>query len=126
MEAIRLGEGEHGRAQFTNRDRVVPASRRSFTDRVPVYPIVASFAGTLDGLSIEEYCTNVPRAITAMMNYYERYQPDVVLPYNDLAKEAEAFGCRVKYSCYVVPSIDEHGLTDDKSRLARLPTPCRY
>ncbi len=29
-----------------------------------------------------------------MMNYYERYQPDVVLAYNDLAKEAEAFGCR--------------------------------
>ena len=47
-----------------------------------------------------------PRAITAMMNYYERYQPDVVLAYNDLAKEAEAFGCRVKYSDYVVPSID--------------------
>ena len=41
-----------------------------------------------------------------MMNYYERYQPDVVLAYNDLAKEAEAFGCRVKYSDYVVPSID--------------------
>ena len=38
-----------------------------------------------------------------MMNYYERYQPDVVLAYNDLAKEAEAFGCRVKYSDYVVP-----------------------
>ena len=33
-----------------------------------------------------------------MMNYYERYQPDVVLAYNDLAKEAEAFGCGVKYS----------------------------
>src|SRR5438477_235396 len=61
-----------------------------------------------------------------MMNYYERYQPDVVLAYNDLAKEAEAFGCRVKYSDYVVPSIDAHVLNDDKTALARLPMPDPY
>jgi MtaA/CmuA family methyltransferase len=123
MEASRIWEVEHGRSQFTNRDRVVAAYRRSFADRVPVYPIVASFAGTLDGLSIEEYCTNVPKAIKAMLNYYERYQPDVLLAYNDLAKEAEAFGCRVKYSDYVVPSIDQHVLQDDKGKLAKLVMP---
>ncbi len=126
MEANRMWDVEKGRAQYTNRDRVVAAYKRSFADRVPVYPIVASFAGTLDGLSIEEYCTNVPRAITAMMNYYERFQPDVVLAYNDLAKEAEAFGCRVKYSDYVVPSIDQHVLADDKSLLASIAMPDPY
>src|SRR5258708_27438968 len=126
MEANRVWDTEKGKATYTNRDRVVAAYKRSFADRVPVYPIVASFAGTLDGLSIEEYCTNVPRAITAMMNYYERYQPDVVLAYNDLAKEAEAFGCHVKYSDYVVPSIDAHVLQDDKAKLARLPVPDPY
>ena len=119
-------DGNAGRSAYTNRDRVVAAYKRSFADRVPVYPIVASFAGTLDGLSIEEYCTNPTRAITAMMNYYERYQPDVVLAYNDLAKEAEATGCRVKYSDYVVPSIESHVLQDDKSLLARLPVPDPY
>ena len=126
MEASRIWDVEHGRSQFTNRDRVVAAYRRSFADRVPAYPIVASFAGTLDGLSIEEYCTVVPKAITAMLNYYERYQPDVVLAYNDLAKEAEAFGCRVKYSDYVVPSIDQHVLHDDKAKLAKLAMPDPY
>ena len=126
MEANRVWDAEKGKAAYTNRDRVVAAYKRSFADRVPVYPIVASFAGTLDGLSIEEYCTNVPKAITAMLNYYERYQPDVVLAYNDLAKEAEAFGCRVKYSDYVVPSIDQHVLQEDKTALARLPMPDPY
>src|SRR5205814_5050478 len=121
MEANRIWDVERGRAQFTNRDRVVAAYRRSFADRIPVYPIVASFAGTLDGLSIEDYCTDVQRAIKAMLNYYERYQPDVVLAYNDLAKEAEAFGCHVKYSDYVVPSIDRHVLHEDKAKLAKLP-----
>src|SRR5262245_65694068 len=57
-----------------------------------------------------------------MMNYYERYQPDVVLAYNDLAKEAEAFGCGVKYSDYVVPSIERHVL-EDKANLAHLKMP---
>src|SRR6195256_5198999 len=121
MEANRVWDTEKGKATYTNRDRVVAAYKRSFADRVPVYPIVASFAGTLDGLSIEEYCTDIPKAISAMMNYYERYQPDVVLAYNDLAKEAEAFGCRGKYSDYVVPSIDAHVLAEDKTALARLP-----
>jgi MtaA/CmuA family methyltransferase len=126
MEANRVWEAEQGRSSYSNRDRVVAAYKRSFADRVPVYPIVASFAGTLDGLSIEEYCTNPQRAIVAMMNYYERYEPDVVLAYNDLAKEAEAFGCRVKYSDYVVPSIDQHVLQEDKADLAKLAMPDPY
>jgi MtaA/CmuA family methyltransferase len=126
MEANRIWETEKGKGAYSNRDRVVAAYKRSFADRVPVYPIVASFAGTLDDLSIEEYCTNVPKAITAMLNYYERYQPDVVLAYNDLAKEAEAFGCRVKYSDWVVPSIDQHVLSDDKAGLAKLVMPDPY
>jgi MtaA/CmuA family methyltransferase len=126
MEANRIWDAAKGTASYTNRDRVVAAYKRSFADRVPVYPIVASFAGTLDGLSIEEYCTDPRRAITAMMNYYERYQPDVVLAYNDLAKEAEAFGCRVKYSDYVVPSIDQHVLHEDKAALAKLAMPDPY
>jgi len=126
MEVNKLWDVERGRATYTNRDRVVAAYRRSFADRVPVYPIVASFAGTLDGLSIEEYCTSPTRAIKAMMNYYERFQPDVVLAYNDLAKEAEAFGCRVKYSDYVVPSIEGHVLGDDKGKLAHVRMPDPY
>ncbi len=126
MEVNKLWDVEHGRATYTNRDRVVAAYRRSFADRVPVYPIVASFAGTLDGLSIEEYCTSPARAIKAMMNYYERFQPDVVLAYNDLAKEAEAFGCKVKYSDYVVPSIEGHVLGDDKGKLAHVRMPDPY
>ena len=126
MEANRVWDAEKGATAYTPRERVVAAYKRSFADGVPTYPIVASFAGTLDGLSIEEYCTDVPKAITAMLHYFERYQPDVVLAYNDLAKEAEAFGCRVKYSDYVVPSIDTHVLADDKAKLAKLAMPDPY
>ena len=126
MEVNRLWDAEKGKASLTNRDRVVAAYKRSFADRVPVYPIVASFAGTLDGLSIEEYCTNPTKAITAMMNYYERYQPDVVLAYNDLAKEAEAFGCR-REVLRLRRAVDRPArAAEDKAQLARLVMPDPY
>jgi len=105
------------------RDRVVAAYKGQFADRVPAYPIAGSFAGCLDGLSIEEYCTAPKKAVKAMLNYYERYKPDIMIAFNDLAKEAEAIGCHVKYSDYVVPSIDRHVLQDDKGKLARLEIP---
>ena len=105
------------------RDRVVAAYKGQFADRVPAYPIAGSFAGCLDGLSIEEYCTNPTKATKAMLNYYERYEPDIMIAFNDLAKEAEAIGCHVKYSDYVVPSIDRHVLQDDRGKLARLEIP---
>ncbi len=107
----------------TPRERVTAAYKGGYADRVPAYPIAGSFAGCLDGLSIEEYCTDPQKAVRAMLNYYERYQPDIMIAFNDLAKEAEAIGCRVKYSDYVVPSIDQHVLQDDKGKLARLEIP---
>jgi uroporphyrinogen decarboxylase len=107
----------------TGRDRVVAAYKGGYADCVPAYPIAGSFAGCLDGLSIEEYCTNPTKATRAMLNYYERYEPDIMIAFNDLAKEAEAIGCRVKYSDYVVPSIDRHVLEEDKAKLARLEIP---
>ena len=108
------------------RERVVAAYKGEFADRVPAYPIAGSFAGCLDGLSIEEYCTDPSKAVRAMLNYYDRYRPDIMIAFNDLAKEAEAIGCHVKYSDYVVPSIDRHVLQDDKGLLARLEIPDPY
>jgi len=116
-------EEEEKKTHYTPRERVVAAYKGGFADRVPAYPIAGAFAGCLDGLSIEEYCTNPTKATRAMLNYYERYQPDIMIAFNDLAKEAEAVGCHVKYSDYVVPSIDQHVLQDDKGKLATLEIP---
>ena len=113
-------------ADVSPRERVTAAYKGGFADRVPAYPIAGSFAGCLDGLSIEEYCTDAKKAVKAMLNYYDRYKPDIMIAFNDLAKEAEALGCRVKYSDYVVPSIDRHVLQDDKGLLAKLEVPDPY
>src|SRR5438046_9804307 len=80
------------RPLVTPRDRVVAAYKGGFADRVTAYPIAGSFAGCLDGLSIEEYCTNPTKADREMLSYYERYQQDILKEYNELDTVARASG----------------------------------
>src|SRR2546427_419685 len=44
---------EESKTRYTPRERVVLAYKGGFADRVPAYPIAGSFAGCLDGLSID-------------------------------------------------------------------------
>lgn len=123
MEVNRMWDAAAGRVRYTPRDRVVAAYKRSYADSVPAYPIIASYAGIQEGYTIREYCTDAKKAIKAQLNIYEKHRHDVVLAYTDLAKEAEAAGCTVKWSDTIVPSISEHVLAEDKGRLARMSIP---
>ena len=49
-------------AAVTGRQRVAAAYKGGYADRVPAYPIAGSFAGCLDGLSIQKYCTTPTKA----------------------------------------------------------------
>ena len=60
MEANRLWDTEKGKASYSNRDRVVAAYKRSFADRVPVYPIVASLPARSTGC--RSSTARIPRA----------------------------------------------------------------
>mgnify|MGYP003694534179 CR=1 FL=1 len=116
MEVNRLWDAERGKAGLHGpgpRRGGVQAKLHRPRAGVPDRRVVRRHAGRPQ--SIEEYCTNPTKAIKAMLNYYERYQPDVVLAYNDLAKEAEAFGCGVKYSDYVVP-VDRDATSSRRTR----------
>lgn len=123
MEVNKMWDAAAGRAQYAPRDRVVAAYKRSYADSVPTYPIIASYAGVQEGFTIREYCSDAKKAIKAQLNIYEKHRHDVVLAYTDLAKEAEAAGCTVKWSDTIVPSISEHVLGEDKGKLARLNIP---
>src|SRR3972149_2349200 len=91
----KLWDVQAGKDRFTGKEHVVAAYKRTFTDRIPVYPIMAAYAGVQDGLTIREYCSDPQKAIKAQLNAYERLTHDVVLAYTDLAKEAEAMGGEV-------------------------------
>jgi MtaA/CmuA family methyltransferase len=124
MEVNKLWDAQAGRASYTGRDRVVAAYKRAYADCVPAYPIIASYAGIQDGYTIREYCSDAQKAVKAQVNNWEKTRQDVVLAYTDLAKEAEAAGCEVKWSDTIVPSISRHVLEgENKGRLAKMHLP---
>jgi uroporphyrinogen decarboxylase len=124
MEVNKMWDARAGRASYTGRERVVAAYKRSQADAVPAYPIIAAYAGIQEGFTIREYCSDAKKAIKAQINNWEKTKQDVVLAYTDLAKEAEAVGCHVKWSDTIVPSISKHVLAgDDKGRLATMSLP---
>ncbi len=55
-------------AAVTGRQRVAAAYKGGYADRVPAYPIAGSFAGCLDGLSIQEYCTTPTKATPGIID----------------------------------------------------------
>jgi MtaA/CmuA family methyltransferase len=123
MEVNKMWDAAAGKTQYTPRDRVAAAYKRSYADSVPAYPIIASYAGMQEGYTIREYCSDAKKAVKAQLNIYERHGHDVVLAYTDLTKEAEAAGCAVKWSDTIVPSISQHVLGEDKGKLARMSIP---
>jgi MtaA/CmuA family methyltransferase len=123
MEVNKMWDAAAGRMQYTPRDRVVAAYKRSYADAVPAYPIIGSYAGIQDGCTIREYCSDARKALTAQLNIYEKHRHDVVLAYTDLTKEAEAAGSTVQWSDMSVPSISTHVLGEDKGKLARMNLP---
>src|SRR3972149_805007 len=123
MEVNKMWDAAAGKASYTPKDRVVAAYKRSYADSVPTYPIIASYAGVQAGYTIREYCSDAKKAVKAQINIFEKHRHDVVLAYTDLAKEAEAAGCTVKWSDTIVPSISEHVLGEDKGKLARMNVP---
>ena len=116
-------EEGHGSERVTGVIAWSPPTRGGTRTACPPIPSPARSPAASTASRIEEYCTNPTKAVRAMLNYYERYQPDIMIAFNDLAKEAEAIGCRVKYSDYVVPSIDRHVLAGRQGLLARLEMP---
>jgi MtaA/CmuA family methyltransferase len=123
MEVNKMWDAAAGKLQYTPRERVVAAYKRSYADGVPAYPILASYAAIQEGYSVRAYCSEAKKAIKAQLNIYEKHRHDVVLAYTDLTKEAEAAGCTVSWQESAVPSISRHVLGEDKGKLARMGLP---
>jgi uroporphyrinogen decarboxylase len=123
MEVSQMSEFAAAKVQYTPKDRVVAAYKRAYADSVPAYPIVASYAGIQEGYTIPAYCRDAKKAIRAQVNTWERHRHDIVLAFTDLVREAEAAGCKVKWSETIVPTISEHVLGEDKGKLARMNVP---
>ncbi|MFZ5828631.1 MAG: uroporphyrinogen decarboxylase family protein [Planctomycetota bacterium] len=89
---------------------VLGALRGHTTPRTPWVPFVGCHAAALLELSAEEYLRSTARMVEGVSAAIERYQPDGIPVAFDLQIEAEALGCKLKWSADNPPSVTSHPL----------------
>jgi len=108
--------------KYVGRDHVRAAYSRSFTDRVPVYPITSIINAKVAGMTIKEYLTNPKKFAKAVVASYERFQGDVVTMMADLVMETEACGSTVAMPEDDLAYVTKH-ILDDKKKLVKMKVP---
>lgn len=97
---------------MTGRQRVINAIRRQEVDRAPWVPFVGCHAGSLLGVSAEEYLKSTDLIVRGVQESIRRYSPDGVPVMFDLQIEAELFGCKLNWAKEVPPSVVSHPLAE--------------
>ncbi|MCK5552775.1 MAG: hypothetical protein KAJ09_06485, partial [Deltaproteobacteria bacterium] len=108
--------------KYTGRDHVRAAFSRSFTDRVPVYPITGLINAKVVGITIKEYLTSPEKFAKAVVASYERFQGDVVTMMADMVMETEACGSTVTMPEDDLAYVTKH-ILEDKKKLAKMEVP---
>ncbi|MFB0505721.1 MAG: uroporphyrinogen decarboxylase family protein [Thermodesulfobacteriota bacterium] len=108
--------------QYIGRDHVRAAYSRSFTDRVPVYPITSLINAKVAGMTIKEYLTDPKKFAKAVIASHERFQGDVVTMMADLVMETEACGSAVAMPEDDLAYVTKH-ILDDKKNLLKMKVP---
>ena len=106
----------------TGKQYMVAAVRRQYLERLPTTALIGPFCAQLSGFSIREILTDARKSAQAHMAFYERFQPDSVIVYNDIYLELEAIGCELEFPENNI-SHPKSIILDEKSKLARLKVP---
>jgi MtaA/CmuA family methyltransferase len=88
------------------------AFRREPVERVPWVPFVGVHAAKLLGIGAEEFLISPVHLFNGVSKAIEQYKPDGIPVVFDLQIEAEAIGCRLKWSDNSPPSVISHPLQE--------------
>ena len=84
-------------ADYSGKKHIVAALRRRFTDRVPVTILIGPYCSRLTNYSIKEILQDAKKSTEAHLAFYNRFEPDSVIIYNDIYLEVEALGCELEF-----------------------------
>ncbi len=111
-------------SKFTGKQHVAAAFKRTFTDRVPYYPILGHFNTKLASISVKEYLTDSEKFARAQILAYETFHPDIVVMMADLLIEAEALGNKLRFPEHGVCLSTTRSLQEKGDlRKLRIPDP---
>ncbi|MFQ5841888.1 MAG: uroporphyrinogen decarboxylase family protein [Thermodesulfobacteriota bacterium] len=108
--------------EYTGRDHVKAAFKRTFTDRVPCYPIIGLGGLAWFGVKPREFLKDPKTLAETTIRYYEQFNPDIAVLMTDLLMEAEAIGTEVEFPEDTGVQVRKYVL-EDKANLSKLKVP---
>jgi uroporphyrinogen decarboxylase len=114
--------------EFTGKQRVSAAFKKTFTDqnpeldRVPAYIFTGACNAKLIGASVRELLQDHKVFAKAQIAAYERYKPDIMIMMWDLSMDIEAMGNELRYPEDSM-SVVVHEFLEDKSNFSKLKVP---
>jgi uroporphyrinogen decarboxylase len=115
-------------AEYTGRQRVSAAFKKTFTDqspdidRIPAYLITGQCNAQLVGATIREMLLDPKVFMKAQVASYERYKPDIIVMQGDLLMDVEAMGNELRFPEDGMCITTKHAL-EDKGKLNSLQVP---
>ena len=114
--------------EFTGKQRVSAAFKKTFTDqdpeldRVPAYIFTGACNAKLIGASVRELLQDYKVFTKAQIAAYERYKPDIMIMMWDLSMDIEAMGNELRYPEDGMSVVVKEFL-EDKSNFSKLEVP---
>lgn len=108
--------------EFTGRDRIRAAMKRTCADRIPYSLILGPFRARILGCSLKEYSTDGRKLAEGTLAAYELFRHDSVDVTWDIVLEAETAGADLYFADDSVPQVKRHVLSQ-KPALSSLKLP---
>ena len=114
--------------EYTGKQRVSAAFKKTFTDkdpeldRVPAYIFTGACNAKLIGVSVRDLLKDHKVFLKAQIAAYERYKPDIMIMMWDLSMDIEAMGNELRYPKDSMSVVTQEFL-DDKGKLSSLLVP---
>lgn len=109
---------------MTSTERTFNTFNNKPVDRLPVQPIVMTYAGRWAGIPYGEYVQDHRKMVEAQLRMVEDFAFDIIQLISDPAREAADCGATVKWFQDQPPAIDEeNALLAEKSALLKLKQP---
>jgi uroporphyrinogen decarboxylase len=108
--------------KLTGRHYMISAIKRKYLDRVPTTVLIGPYCSRLTSYSVREILTDAKKSAEAHLAFYDRFQSDSVVVYNDIYIELEALGCELEFPEDSI-SHPKGYLLEERSQLAHLKVP---
>jgi len=106
----------------TGRYYMVSALKRKYVDRIPTTVLIGPYCSRLTGSTVKTILTDAEKSAEAHLAFYDRFQPDSCIVYNDVYLELEAVGCELEFPEDRI-SYPKAALLKEPSQLDRLRVP---